>query len=192
MPGGEQARGRARCRPGDRTVGPGGWPGVRRGGTVGGMTHTDTSITVSRTIDVPAKEVFSLLSLPARHHEFDGSGFVRGAEDTERITKAGEQFVMNMEGDHMGGEYRMYNHVTAFDENKMIGWKPANEDAKDEPKGWEWLYTLESEGADATRVTLTYDWSDVTDKDLLPIFPLVAEEDLEQSLNLLAGAVSGS
>ncbi|PWH06195.1 polyketide cyclase [Brachybacterium endophyticum] len=156
------------------------------------MTTNETSISVSRIIDAAPKEIFAILSLPARHHEFDGSGFVRNAEDTERITKVGEQFVMNMEGEHMGGEYKMYNHVTAFDDGKMIGWKPANEDAKDDPKGWEWLYTLEPEGSDSTRVTLTYDWSDVTDKDLLHIFPLVSEEQLEQSLKDLAGAVAGS
>ena len=156
------------------------------------MTTDDTSISVQRTIDAPAKDIFEVLTNPERHAELDGSGFVRSDERTNRIGKVGDVFTMNMEGDHMGGEYKMYNHVTAFDENKMIGWKPANEDAKDEPKGWEWLYTLESEGADSTRVTLTYDWSGVTDKDLLPIFPLVKEEDLEQSLNLLAAAVSGS
>ncbi|MBK0332409.1 polyketide cyclase [Brachybacterium sp. MASK1Z-5] len=156
------------------------------------MTTNETSISVSRTIDAPAGDIFDLLSLPARHHEFDGSGFVRSAEDTERITKVGEQFVMNMEGEHMGGEYKMYNHVTAFDDGKMIGWKPANEDAKDDPKGWEWLYTLESQGSDSTLVTLTYSWTDVTDKDLLKIFPLVSEEQIEQSLADLAGAVSGS
>ena len=155
------------------------------------MTHTDTSITDSRTIDVPAKEVFSLLSLPARHHEFDGSGFVRGAEDTERITKAGEQFVMNMEGDHMGGEYKTDNHVVGYDENKLLAWKTAP--AGTEPPGWQWVWELKPQDADTTDVTLTYDWSAVTDKALLKkvSFPLVSESELEDSLGRLAAAVSG-
>lgn len=156
------------------------------------MTQNTTSITVTRTIDAPAKDIFALLSLPSRHKEFDGSGFVRSAENTERITKVGEQFAMNMAGEHMGGDYQTYNHVSAFDENRMIGWKPTPEKGADETPGWEWLYELTAEGADATRVSLTYDWSKVTDPKLLPLFPLVSADDLEQSLNLLAAAVTKS
>ncbi len=156
------------------------------------MTSTENSITVTRTIDVPAKDVFALLTLPARHREFDGSGMVRSSEDTERITKVGEQFVMNMHAEDMGGDYRMYNHVTAFDHNKMVGWQPAQEQNKDQPAGWEWLYELTPLDSGDTEVSLTYDWSKVTDPKLRQIFPKVSEEDLEQSLNLLAAAVTAS
>lgn len=160
------------------------------------MSTEQTHLTVTRTIDVPAKDVFAVLTLPARHHEFDGSGFVRAADDTERITAAGEKFVMNMHGDHMGGDYRTHNFVTAYDENKMVGWKPAPEgedgSAPEGPKGWEWLYELTPQGSDATEVSLTYSWSDVTDPELLEQirFPMIPEQDLEQSLNLLAAAVT--
>lgn len=156
------------------------------------MTHSETSITVTRTIDAPAKDIFAVLSLPARHKDFDGSGMVRSSEDTERITTSGEQFVMNMHAEDMGGDYQMYNHVTAFDENKMIGWQPAQEQDKTEPAGWEWLYELSADGPDSTEVSLTYDWSKVTDEKLRAIFPKVSEEDMEQSLNLLAAAVTTS
>jgi hypothetical protein len=42
-------------------------------------------------------------------------------------------------------------------------------------------------------VTLTYDWSKVTDRPLLEkiAFPLVEKAGLEDSLDNLAGAVSG-
>ena len=63
------------------------------------MNTEQTHLTVTRTIDAPSKDIFGVLTLPARHHEFDGSGFVRAADDTERITAAGEKFVMNMHGD---------------------------------------------------------------------------------------------
>ena len=41
-------------------------------------------------------------------------------------------------------------------------------------------------------MSLTYDWSKVTDEKLLKQvgFPAIPEEDLEQSLNLLAAAVT--
>ena len=159
------------------------------------MSTEQTHITVTRTIDVPAKDVFAVLTLPARHHEFDGSGFVRNSDDTERITGTGEKFVMNMHGEHMGGDYRTHNFVSAFDENKMVGWKPAPEEdgvAPEGPLGWQWLYELTSLGSDATEVSLTYSWSDVTDPDLLKQvhFPMIPEEKLEESLNLLAAAVT--
>ena len=159
------------------------------------MNTEQTHLTVTRTIDVPAKDVFAVLTLPARHHEFDGSGYVRAADDTERITAAGEKFVMNMHREEMGGDYRTHNFVTAYDVNKMIGWQPAPEaadgSAPEAPLGWEWLYELEAINAGSTKVTLTYDWSDETDEKMLASFPAVSEEELEESLNLLAAAVSG-
>lgn len=156
------------------------------------MNTSETSITVTRTIDASAKDIFDLLTLPSRHQEFDGSGFVRADDKAQRIQAVGDVFAMNMEGEHMGGEYRMYNHVSAFDPNKMVGWKPAQEATKDTPGGWEWLYELKALDAGDTEVSLTYDWSKVEDPKLLSIFPLVSEEQMEQSLNLLAAAVTKS
>ncbi|AKT50458.1 SRPBCC family protein [Arsenicicoccus sp. oral taxon 190] len=152
----------------------------------------DKKITVQRTIDAPAKDIFDGLTLPSRHAEIDGSGFVRSDSKADRITGTGQVFTMNMTGDHMGGDYQTDNHVTAYLDHKMVGWQTAP--AGTEPKGWEWLWELEAQGADSTLVTLTYDWSKVTDKALLQkvSFPLVSKEQLEDSLDRLAGAVSGS
>lgn len=156
------------------------------------MTENATNITVTRTIDAPAKEIFDLLSLPERHHEFDGSGMVRSDDKSDRIQAVGEVFVMNMHAEHMGGDYQTYNHVTAFHRDKMVGWQPAPEKNKDNPDGWEWLYELRPLSADSTEVTLTYDWSKIDDEKLASIFPLVSEAELDDSLNQLAAAVSGS
>ncbi len=148
--------------------------------------------TVHRTIDASSDAVFDVLSNPHRHPDLDGSGFVRSLERGDRIAASGQQFRMNMAGEHMGGEYQTDNVVSAFDENKMIGWKTAP--AGQEPPGWEWLWELESEGADSTDVTLTYDWSKVTDPEILKMvsFPLVSEQQLEDSVAKLAEAVSRS
>jgi hypothetical protein len=80
--------------------------------------------------------------------------------------------------------------VTGYDENKLVAWKTAP--AGTEPPGWEWMWELKPEGSDSTDVTLTYDWSKVTDKDILQqvSFPLVSEDQLEDSLAHLAAAVS--
>ncbi|WP_101653588.1 SRPBCC family protein [Brevibacterium ihuae] len=149
-----------------------------------------TSITVSRTIDAPAKDIFEILSNPERHHELDGSGFIVSDSKTDRITANGQVFTMNMNGEHMGGEYQTDNHVTGYDEGKLLAWQTAP--AGTEPPGWEWVWELEPEGADATRVVHTYAWDKVDPQTAKKIgLPLVSESELEDTLNRLAAAVSG-
>jgi uncharacterized protein YndB with AHSA1/START domain len=151
----------------------------------------DKSITVSRRIDASTAEVFDVLTNPERHAELDGSGFVISDEKSDRITGTGQVFRMNMSGDHMGGDYQTDNTVTGYDANHLVAWQTAPADT--DPPGWEWVWQLEAQGSDATEATLTYDWSKVTDQELLKkiSFPLVDARALEQSLDNLAAAVSG-
>lgn len=152
----------------------------------------EKKITVSRTIDATPQEVWAVISNPARHHEIDGSGQIVSDEKSDRITANGQVFTMNMNAPHMGGDYQTDNHVTGYDENRLLAWQTAP--AGTEPKGWEWMYELTPEGPNATQVQLTYDWSKVTDKELLKkvSFPLIQEDALEATLSRLASAVSGS
>jgi uncharacterized protein YndB with AHSA1/START domain len=152
---------------------------------------TDTSITVQRTIDAATPAVFEVLSNPERHAELDGSGFVISDEKSDRITATGQVFRMNMSGDHMGGDYQTDNTVTGYDANHLLAWQTAPADT--DPPGWEWVWELEAQGSDATEVRLTYDWGKVDDPAILEkvSFPLVSEDQLEESLNRLAAAVSG-
>ena len=147
-------------------------------------------ISVSRIIDAPAPEIFDVLTLPARHREVDGSGFVVADDRTDRITSVGQVFRMNMTGDHMGGDYQTENHVTGYDKNRLVAWRTAPADT--EPPGWEWMWELEADGSDSTEVTLTCDWDKATDKALLEkvSFPLVSQDQLEDSLANLAAAVA--
>jgi uncharacterized protein YndB with AHSA1/START domain len=150
-----------------------------------------TTQTVTRTINAPASQIFEVLSDPARHTEFDGSGFLRSAVNAQQVSAVGDTFRMNMEGDHMGGEYQVDNHVTGFQPNSLIAWKTAP--AGTEPPGWEWLYELKADGSDQTDVSLTYDWTHVSDQGLLEQigFPLVSADAMKSSLASLAAAVNG-
>ncbi len=153
---------------------------------------TNESIqTAARTINASAGDIFDVLSNPDRHAEFDGSGFVRSAEKSQRIQAIGDVFRMNMEGDHMGGEYQVDNHVVGFQPGHLLAWKTAP--AGTEPPGWQWVYELTAAGSDQTEVSLTYDWSAVTDKDLLKKipFPLVSSDQMAGSLAQLAAVVNG-
>ena len=150
----------------------------------------DTQITVERTIDAPASEIFDVLSNPKRHPQLDGSGFVRSEDQGDRIQQVGDVFRMNMEGDHMGGEYQTDNTVTGYAKDKLLAWQTAPADT--DPPGWEWVWELEPPGPDSTLVRHTYDWSKVTDTALLQKvgFPLVTEDQLEDTLGKLAETVS--
>ena len=155
------------------------------------MSGEQTNVVVTRVIDASAEDIFRLLSNPERHHELDGSGMVVSDEKTDRISAVGDVFTMNMHNDKMG-DYKTENHVTGFDPKKLIAWQTAP--AGTEPKGWQWIWELQDLGPDSTEVTLTYDWSNVTDKETLKKvnFPMVSKDDLEESLNKLAAAVSGA
>lgn len=150
-----------------------------------------TSITVERVIDHSAAEIFRFLSNPENHARLDGSGFVRGDHKSDRIQQVGDVFSMDMFAEHMGGEYRTENHVTGFAEDKLVAWQTAP--AGTEPPGWEWVWELQPQGPDSTLVRHTYDWSKVTDKEILKkvSFPLVSERELEETLSNLAAAVAG-
>lgn len=150
----------------------------------------EKKLSASRSIDASAAEIFDVLSNPHRHVELDTSGFVRSLAQGDRLKQVGDVFTMNMEGDHMGGEYQTDNHINGFAKDKLIAWQTAP--AGTEPPGWEWVYELDAQGPDQTEVTLTYDWSKVTDKELLAknLFPLISQEELDASLAKLAEAVS--
>ena len=153
---------------------------------------TDNKITVERTINAPSDAVFDVLTNVDRHKELDGSGFIQAVAQGDRISGVGDTFTMDMAGDHMGGEYQTDNHVVGFDPNRLVAWKTAP--AGTDPKGWQWVWELESQGSDQTLVRHTYDWSQVTDEGLLAkgLFPLVKQDQLEDSLQRLDQAVTGS
>lgn len=153
---------------------------------------SDMSISATRTIDAASEKIFEVLTLPAKHPQIDGSGTVVSGSD-QRIQATGDVFVMDMNAPAMGGDYKMENHVTGFDTNKLIAWKPTPVGGKIEENGWEWMWELESQGSDSTQVTVTYSWEHANPKLLQKMsFPVFPESVLEDSLNNLAAAVSGS
>ncbi|NHN57099.1 polyketide cyclase [Calidifontibacter sp. DB0510] len=148
--------------------------------------NDDKKLVAHRTIEAPADAIFDVLTNPKRHKEFDGSGFIRSEDQGDRVKEVGEVFTMNMDGPHMGGEYKTDNHVTGYAKDRLVAWKTAP--AGTEPPGWEWVWELEPKGQRETEVTLTYDWSKVTDKELLKKvkFPLVDQDGLDDSLQRLS------
>ena len=147
-------------------------------------------VSATRTIELEPVAVFSVLADPARHADIDGTGWVRGSQDNRPISAEGQIFRMTMHHDnHPDGDYEMANRVTVFDPPKAIAWRPGydSEDGTLQFGGWTWRYDLAPEGPGQTRVTLTYDWSAVSEEIRQRIgFPPFPPDHLTNSLAHLA------
>jgi hypothetical protein len=151
-------------------------------------------VTASTTIDAAPDAVFVVLADPSAHAAIDGTGWVRGAEDDDRLTAVGQVFRMAMyHPNHPDKDYEMANLVEVFDEPRAIAWKPGTESADTGELsfgGWTWRYDLEAAGPSRTRVTLTYDWSAVPPHIREYIrFPPFGQDHIESSLQHLAELV---
>ena len=150
--------------------------------------------TASTTIEAAPEAVFAVLADPSSHAAIDGTGWVRGAEDDDRLTAVGQVFRMAMyHPNHPDKDYEMANLVEVLDEPRSIAWKPGTESAETAELsfgGWTWRYDLQVAGPSQTTVTLTYDWSAVPPDIREYIrFPPFGQDHLERSLQHLAELV---
>jgi hypothetical protein len=152
-------------------------------------------VTASITIEAVSEAVFAVLADPSTHAAIDGTGWVRGSLDGDRITAAGQVFrIAIYHPNHPDKDYKMANLVEVFDEPRAIAWKPATESPETGELsfgGWIWRYDLEAVGLSLTTVTLTYDWSAVPP----PIreyiqFPPFGPDHLDNSLQHLSDLVA--
>ena len=149
-----------------------------------------TNVRLSKTFEATADALFDLLAQPDRHAELDGSDMVVSAAHGARLSEIGQKFTMNMHWDHLGGDYQTDNYVNELVPNRRLGWLTA--DAGAEPAGWAWLWEFEPNPQGGSEVTLTYDWSQVTDPEVLSRveFPVVSRAQLKESMDNLAAAVN--
>ena len=152
-------------------------------------------VSASTTIDAAPDAVFAVLADPSAHASIDGTGWVRGSLDQQRITGPGQVFRMAMyHPNHPDKDYRIANLVEVFDEPRAIAWKPGTESAETGELsfgGWIWRYDLEATGPSRTTVTLTYDWSAVGPevREYLQ-FPPFPPDHLDNSLQHLSDIVA--
>jgi uncharacterized protein YndB with AHSA1/START domain len=143
-------------------------------------------IQVSRIVEAPVERVFALIADPDRHPDLDGTGTLRASRTHTVITEVGDVFIMDVHA-HDIGRNQSQSVVTTHVRDRALGWAPGPVDR--DPFGHTFTFTLEPNGDDQTLVTLTYDWSAVTDEQLLPMMPRVSREDLTSSLDKLAAAL---
>jgi len=139
----------------------------------------------SREIMAGTERVFELIADPALQPGWDGNDNLAEAAAGQRVRNLGEVFTMTLTGDGAVRE----NHVVEFDEGRRIAWRPA-EPGQPQP-GHLWRWELEPLNGSRTRVTHTYDWSQLTDERRLARARATTGDKLHASLDRLAAAAEG-
>lgn len=145
---------------------------------------SDTSSTESRTvqasrlIEAPADVIFEQIADPSKQPAWDGNDNLGEAADGQRVRGTGAVFSMQL----TSGAIRD-NHVVEFEEGRRIAWKPAEQGKP--PIGHLWRWELEPEGA-GTRVTHSYDWSELHDETRMQRARSTTAQNLLDSIDRLA------
>jgi uncharacterized protein YndB with AHSA1/START domain len=141
-------------------------------------------VSASREIAAGPGRIFELIADPAQQPRWDGNDNLAMAPGGQRVHRAGGVFTMTL----TKGSIRE-NHVVEFEEGRRIAWLPA--EAGKRPPGHLWRWELEQIGASRTRVTQTYDWTQLTDKKRLPRARATTADRLRASLDRLAALAEG-
>lgn len=138
----------------------------------------ETVVTAERVVHAPAAAIFELIADPARQPEWDGNDNLAEAAPGQRVHAVGEVFTVTL----TKGTPRP-NRVVAFEEGRLIAWRPAPP-GEPEP-GHEWRWELEPvEGG--TLVRHVYDWTDLTDAKRFDKARSTTSANLKASIDRLA------
>ncbi|PWJ54128.1 Uncharacterized conserved protein YndB, AHSA1/START domain [Quadrisphaera granulorum] len=136
-------------------------------------------VSASRDVAADAATLFELIADPAQQPRWDGNDNLAQAAPGQRVTAVGQVFRTTL----TKGSVRE-NHVVEFSEGRRIAWNPSEPGA--EPPGHLWRWELEPLGPSLTRVTHSYDWSQLTDPQRLPRARATGREQLLASIDRLA------
>ena len=114
-------------------------------------------VSAAREIAAPADRIFELIADPTEQPRWDGNDNLDEVVRGERVRAVGDVFSMRT----TKGKVRD-NRVVDFQEGRRIAWRPGSEGG--EPAGHEWRWELEPVDDARTRVTHTYDWTELTDE----------------------------
>ena len=151
------------------------------------MTSSDQELRVasaSRDISAGAGQIFELIADPSQQPRWDGNDNLSEAPTGQRVRAVGNVFTMTL----TGGQVRE-NHVVEFDEGLRIAWRPA--EPGQEPPGHLWRWELEPIDSSSTRVTHTYDWTQLTDDSRISRARATTAQKLQNSLDRLAALAEG-
>ena len=136
-------------------------------------------VSASREIAASADRIFELIADPARQPSWDGNDNLSEAAAGQRVRQVGDVFRMTLT---MGSVRE--NQVVEFEEARRIAWRPSEVGRR--PPGHLWRWELEPVGDSRTLVTHTYDWTQLTDQNRLPVAMAMTQDRLRASLERLA------
>lgn len=149
-------------------------------------SHDDRRIvSATRQISAPAAQIFELIADPAQQPRWDGNDNLAEAAPGQRVRAVGDVFTMTLTSDRAVRE----NHIVEFDEGRRIAWRPAEPGRQ--PPGHLWRWELEPLDSSSTRVTHTYDWTELTDEHRYRRAQATTSEKLQASLDRLAALAEG-
>jgi uncharacterized protein YndB with AHSA1/START domain len=143
------------------------------------MTDEQRVVTASRDIAAPAATIFELIAEPTAQPRWDGNDNLAEAPSGQRVQAVGDVFTMTLT---LGVDRE--NHVVEFEEGRLIAWQPSEPGAT--PPGHLWRWQLEPVDDGHTRVTHTYDWTQLTDEKRKVRARATTAEKLQASVDRLA------
>jgi uncharacterized protein YndB with AHSA1/START domain len=143
------------------------------------MGQDDRVASASLEISAPADRIFELIADPARQPEWDGNDNLAEAADGQRVHRVGDVFLTSIS---QGGVRE--NHVVEFEEGRLITWRPSEQGSP--PPGHLWRWELTPVDDAHTRVTHTYDWTQLTDEKRMVRARATGTDALMSSLTGLA------
>ena len=148
------------------------------------MDSENRVVTASAVINAAAHHIFDLIADPVQQPLWDGNDNLAEAVTTDRVTAVGDVFtILTTYGnvrDNLGVE---------FEEGRIIAWLPALHGH--EPPGHLWRWEVEALSAEQTRVTHTYDWTNLTDEDRFERARATTADWLMASIRRLSALAEG-
>ena len=142
-------------------------------------TEVPRVVSASHEIAASADRIFELIADPAQQPRWDGNDNLAEARTGQRVRGSGDVFTTTLSNGQM-----RESHVVEFIEGRRIAWLPAEPGR--EPPGHRWRWELEPVDDAHTRVTHTYDWSELTDEKRLVRARATTTGMLQASLTRLA------
>lgn len=139
-------------------------------------------MSASREIAAAPDVIFELIADPAQQPRWDGNGNLTEAAAGQRVRAVGDVFRMMV---HSGTVRE--NHIVEFEEGRRIAWLPSEEGKA--PPGHLWRWEIEPLGdgpAGRSKVTHTYDWTNLAEEKRLVRAKATTADNLAASIERLA------
>ncbi|HKE71617.1 MAG TPA: SRPBCC family protein [Nocardioidaceae bacterium] len=139
-------------------------------------------VSTTREVSAGAAQIFELIADPAEQPRWDGNDNLAEAAPGQRVRAVGDVFLMTLSG----GNIRE-NRIVEYEEGRRIAWRPSEPGGR--PPGHLWRWELEPIDASRTKVTHTYDWTELTDEGRFARARATTADRLQTSLDRLAALV---